>query len=199
LEGGTQGQAAKQPFRVLTCLIERAGEVVSRDELQQRVWGPDSVVDFDHSIGTAINKVRDALGDTADNPRFVETLAKRGYRFIVPVAIRTATLDTSSTSEGYVSDTVDAHAVPGALTTADLESISTHQDLPVQGAALSSAKTGVWWQRPVWRLFWLVSAVFMLALGAPDRCHGSNGSRGLTGLPWVHRQLRVCQHQPRMD
>lgn len=76
-----------QPFKVLLALIERPGEVVSRDELQLLVWGRDTTVDFDHSLGTAINKIREALGDSADNPRFVETLSRRGYRFIAPVTV----------------------------------------------------------------------------------------------------------------
>lgn len=75
-----------QPFRVLSLLLEKPGEIVSRDELQQSLWGTGTVVDFDHSLGTAINKIRDALGDSADNPRFIETLARRGYRFIAPVS-----------------------------------------------------------------------------------------------------------------
>ena len=82
---GIRVRLQAQPFRVLTLLLERAGEVVSRDELQQFLWGQGTVVDFEHSLGTAINKIRDALSDSADNPRFIETLAKRGYRFIAPV------------------------------------------------------------------------------------------------------------------
>jgi Tol biopolymer transport system component/DNA-binding winged helix-turn-helix (wHTH) protein len=74
-----------QPFKVLSVLLERAGEVVTREELQLRLWGNDTIVDFDHSLATAINKIREALRDSADNPRFVETLARRGYRFIAPV------------------------------------------------------------------------------------------------------------------
>lgn len=74
-----------QPFKVLSALLERPGEVVTREELQLRLWGKDTIVDFDHSLGTAINKIREALGDSAENPRFVETLARRGYRFIAPV------------------------------------------------------------------------------------------------------------------
>lgn len=74
-----------QPFKVLTVLLEHAGEVVSREELQFRLWGNDTIVDFDHSLATAINKIREALRDSAENPRFVETLARRGYRFIAPV------------------------------------------------------------------------------------------------------------------
>ena len=66
-------------------LLDRAGEVVTREELQQKLWPSDTFVDFDHSLNTAINKVREALGDSASSPRYVETLARRGYRFIAPV------------------------------------------------------------------------------------------------------------------
>jgi Tol biopolymer transport system component/DNA-binding winged helix-turn-helix (wHTH) protein len=85
-KSGIRIRLQAQPFRVLSYLLENAGEVVSRDQLQQHLWGKNTVVDFEHSLGTAINKIRDALGDSADNPRFIETLAKRGYRFIAPVA-----------------------------------------------------------------------------------------------------------------
>lgn len=74
-----------QPFQVLALLLQRAGEVVTREELQQKLWPSDTFVDFDHSLNTAINKVREALGDSASSPRYVETLARRGYRFIAPV------------------------------------------------------------------------------------------------------------------
>lgn len=84
-KSGIRIRIQAQPFRVLTYLLEKQGEVVTREELQQRLWGTDTTVDFDHSLGTAINKLRDALGDSADNPRFIETLSKRGYRFIAPV------------------------------------------------------------------------------------------------------------------
>ncbi len=85
-KAGRRIKIQTQPFKVLATLLERPGEVVTREELQRRVWGPDTTVDFDHSIGTAINKIREALGDSADNPRFIETLARRGYRFIAPVS-----------------------------------------------------------------------------------------------------------------
>ena len=74
-----------QPFQVLVALLERPGEVVTREELRQRLWATDTFVDFDHSLNTAINKLRDTLGDGAANPRFIETLPRRGYRFIAPV------------------------------------------------------------------------------------------------------------------
>jgi Tol biopolymer transport system component/DNA-binding winged helix-turn-helix (wHTH) protein len=82
-----------QPFKVLTALLEKPGQVVTREELQARLWGKDTVVDFDHSLGTAINKIREALGDSAENPRFIETLARRGYRFIAPVGVIEAVVE----------------------------------------------------------------------------------------------------------
>jgi cholera toxin transcriptional activator len=74
-----------QPFQVLILLLERAGEVVTREELRQSLWPSDTFVDFDHSLNTAINKLRDTLGDSASSPRYIETLSRRGYRFIAPV------------------------------------------------------------------------------------------------------------------
>jgi len=74
-----------QPFNLLVMLLERPGEVVSRDQIREKLWAADTFVDFDHSLGTAINKIRLALNDSADAPRFVETLPKRGYRFVAEV------------------------------------------------------------------------------------------------------------------
>ena len=71
-----------QPFRALALLLERPGEVITREEFEKRLWPEDTFVDFDHSLNTAIRKLRQALGDDKNKPRFVETLPKRGYRFI---------------------------------------------------------------------------------------------------------------------
>ncbi|PYX47975.1 MAG: hypothetical protein DMG79_12890 [Acidobacteria bacterium] len=87
-KSGVKLRLQGQPFQVLAFLLEHAGEVVTREELQQKLWPSDTFVDFDHSLNTAINKVREALGDSASNPRYVETLARRGYRFIAPVHTR---------------------------------------------------------------------------------------------------------------
>ena len=74
-----------QPFQILLLLLAHPGEVVSRDELQKQLWPADTFVDFDRGLNKAVNHLRDALGDSAENPRFIETLPKRGYRFIAPV------------------------------------------------------------------------------------------------------------------
>jgi cholera toxin transcriptional activator len=71
-----------QPFQVLVALLERPKEVVTRDELRQRLWPEDTFVDFDHGLNTAMVKLRDVLGDSASSPRYIETIAKRGYRFL---------------------------------------------------------------------------------------------------------------------
>jgi DNA-binding winged helix-turn-helix (wHTH) protein len=84
-KSGVKLRLQGQPFQVLVLLLERAGDIVTREELQQKLWASDTFVDFDHSLNTAINKVREALGDSASSPRYVETLARRGYRFIAPV------------------------------------------------------------------------------------------------------------------
>jgi cholera toxin transcriptional activator len=106
-----------QPFQVLALLLERAGEVVTREELQQKLWPADTFVDFDHSLNTAINKVREALGDSASNPRFVETLARRGYRFIAPVQ-----------SDAPVS-ALDPQPGPVQVKAASPQPATTHQSL----------------------------------------------------------------------
>jgi cholera toxin transcriptional activator len=84
-KNGVRLRLQEQPFQVLAMLLERAGEVVSREDLRQKLWPSDTFVDFDHSVNTAVNKVREALGDSASSPRYVETLARRGYRFIAPI------------------------------------------------------------------------------------------------------------------
>jgi TolB-like protein/Flp pilus assembly protein TadD len=75
----------RQPFQLLAILLEKPNQVVTRDEIQRRIWVGDTFVDFDHGVNRAVNKVREVLGDSADNPRFIETLSGRGYRFIAPV------------------------------------------------------------------------------------------------------------------
>jgi len=82
---GLRVRLQEQPFRLLEMLLERPGEVVTREELQKRLWPADTFVDFDHGLNKAINKIREALGDSAESPRFVETVSRRGYRFLAEV------------------------------------------------------------------------------------------------------------------
>jgi cholera toxin transcriptional activator len=84
-KNGAKLRLQEQPFQVLALLLERAGEVVTREDLRLKLWPADTFVDFDHSLNTAVNKLRETLGDSASSPRYIETLARRGYRFIAPV------------------------------------------------------------------------------------------------------------------
>jgi Tol biopolymer transport system component/DNA-binding winged helix-turn-helix (wHTH) protein len=84
-KNGVRVKLQDQPFQVLAILLEHPGEVVPREELRQKVWTADTFVDFDNGLNTAINKIREVLGDSAENPRFVQTVPRRGYRFIAPV------------------------------------------------------------------------------------------------------------------
>jgi TolB-like protein/DNA-binding winged helix-turn-helix (wHTH) protein/Flp pilus assembly protein TadD len=86
-KSGLRIRLQEQPFQILAMLLERPGEVVTREELEKKLWGADTFVDFEHGLATAVKKLREALGDSADNPRFIETLPRRGYRFIAPVDV----------------------------------------------------------------------------------------------------------------
>jgi DNA-binding winged helix-turn-helix (wHTH) protein len=84
-KGGLRQRLQAQPFQILAALLERPGELVSRDDLRTRIWPEAVFVDFEHGLHKAMNRLRVALGDSANTPRFVETLSRRGYRFIAPV------------------------------------------------------------------------------------------------------------------
>jgi Tol biopolymer transport system component/DNA-binding winged helix-turn-helix (wHTH) protein len=91
---GNRIRLQEQPFQILAMLLERPGEVVTREELRGRLWPADTYVDFDHSLNAAVRRLRDALGDSAENPRFVETVARRGYRLLVPVIAPVSSAET---------------------------------------------------------------------------------------------------------
>jgi len=127
----------QRPFQLLAALLEQPGEVVTREELRKRLWSSDTFVDFDHSINTAIKKVRHALGDDADRPRFVETLPQRGYRFVGtveeiaegsrPIELR------RSTRVGQVAMLCDDSGSPFVLVPADEESLKEKEKLENAG------------------------------------------------------------------
>src|SRR6516162_2263362 len=85
LQDGRKIRLQEQPFQVLKMLLEHPGQVVTREEIKKKLWPNDTIVEFDHSINAAIKKLRLALGDSAEEPQYVETVARRGYRFIAPV------------------------------------------------------------------------------------------------------------------
>ena len=85
-----QGRTLKlrgRPFDILILLLDHQGDIVTREELRQQLWAADTFVDFDHGLNSAVNRLRETLGDSAESPRFIETLPRRGYRFIAPIDI----------------------------------------------------------------------------------------------------------------
>lgn len=131
-KSGVRMRLQDQPFQVLVVLLERPGEVVTREDLRQKLWPSDTFVDFDHSLNTVVNKLREVLGDSASNPRFIETLAKRGYRFMIPV-------------EGASNHTGDAAPMrPESTppTTQPVQNVSTSDALLAQTEELPSAHQG---------------------------------------------------------
>src|SRR5580658_2386744 len=102
-KAGVKLKFGGQPFQVLSILLERPGDLVTREELQKRLW-PDTFVDVDHNLNTAINKIREVLRDSAESPRFIETLPRRGYRFIGEIEPRVTDAAPSGSSGNGNSD-----------------------------------------------------------------------------------------------
>jgi TolB-like protein/DNA-binding winged helix-turn-helix (wHTH) protein/Tfp pilus assembly protein PilF len=107
---GLKVKLQDQPFRLLVLLLDRAGDVVTREKVRETLWPADTYVDFDHSLNTAVRKLREALGDSAEAPRYVETVARRGYRFIAPVALPHAV------QAAPLADAAAASILPSAVT-----------------------------------------------------------------------------------
>jgi TolB-like protein/DNA-binding winged helix-turn-helix (wHTH) protein/Flp pilus assembly protein TadD len=174
-KAGLRIRVQQQPMKLLEILLERPGEVVTREELRSRVWTDESFGDFDQAVNIAIAKLRSALGDSAENPRFIETLPKRGYRFIADVSV------------------VDADARPknpepanGDLTaTGGRDKEGSNNDEKLQGPGLAVAPTHRLW--PTLRIiigFALVLSFSILAIRLlRSRGHAPTGIRSLAVLP----------------
>jgi DNA-binding winged helix-turn-helix (wHTH) protein len=142
---GRRLRLQEQPFQLLALLLERPGALVTREQLRSRLW-PQTTVDFDHGVNKAISKLRDALGDSASNPRFVETVARRGYRFLADVTAppdgsaqpTSAPLAVTPTLLAIAAPAVDAMALP-ALTVSGAAAPSRSP-----GAAVASRPAFAW-------------------------------------------------------
>lgn len=137
---GRKVKLQEQPFELLLALLERPGEVLTRKELKQRIWPDDTVVDFDRGLNRAINRVRDALGDSAENPRFVETLPRRGYRFVAPIQA-TAPTDATPAANGHTEDT---SREPPARPASRARALAGKRTLLAAAAAIALAAALVW-------------------------------------------------------
>ena len=134
-DGKSRPRIRDQALQILIMLLEKSEDVVTRDELRERLWPADTFVDFDHGLNTAINQVRSALGDSAGNPKFIQTLPRRGYRFIAPVQI-VARENGVAGGGGNREQTIDTFGQSAEVPTtaaAEMRSsiLSDSKDLPV--------------------------------------------------------------------
>ena len=127
---GVRVKLHSQPFQVLFMLLERPGEMLTREEICRELWPDGTFVDYEHGVNSAVNRLREALGDKASNPRFVETLARRGYRFVAPVE-RIALDEEASTVDARAQISEEPPAVPAEPKTGFLDRVlAAPEDLP---------------------------------------------------------------------
>jgi TolB-like protein/DNA-binding winged helix-turn-helix (wHTH) protein/Tfp pilus assembly protein PilF len=146
---GMQIKLQEQPFQILVFLLEHAGEIVTREQIRQRLWPTDTFVDVDNSVNAAVNRLREALGDAADSPRFVETVPRRGYRFVAPVTeIKSSTGGVPSLSKEVVTPAKPDEVPAG--TSSKAGAASWWKLLIALGLAVTLIAASVWaWEQ--WR------------------------------------------------
>jgi cholera toxin transcriptional activator len=126
---GVRIKLHSQPFKVLLLLLERPGGIVTREEMRQRLWGAETFVDFDHGLNTAVNKIRDALADSASVPRYVETVSGKGYRFLPPVTLQHA-------DPGNRANSIPQPAEPSGAGSSAATFLTTPDELPTASRML---------------------------------------------------------------
>ena len=154
---GTRVRLQEQPFQVLAMLLERPGEMVTREEIRTRLWPGDTFVDFDHGLNTAVNKLREALGDAASNPRFVQTVARRGYRFIAPVQQNGAAVASPDAVQGVAPTGGSAVASAEVSVAPTPETLHPELEVPVPRRGLTR---GLFILIQVMYLIFYVAALF---------------------------------------
>jgi len=164
-KGGLRIRVQQQPMKLLEILLERPGEVVTREELRSRVWADESFGDFDQAVNIAIAKLRSALGDSAESPRFIETLPKRGYRFIAEVSV------------------VDLDAHPKRPESAPVDPLARVPENKVQEGGSGVVPQPRIWTRPIIVAIALVSLLILPVLFFRSRGHARTGIRSLAVLP----------------
>ena len=152
---GRRIRLQEQPFRILQMLIESPGEVISREAIRNRLWPDNTVVEFDHSINAAVKRLRDALRDSSDKPRYVETVARRGYRFIGDIKPPT-------------DDPVAAQPTTPPLTA---EQSNGHRAMTILPPERTAPRHPSWFTPRLWIPAGLVTAV--LQAGCQSCCHSS--------------------------
>ena len=152
--GVSEQYLADQPLSLLTALVERPGELVTREELRQRLWPDGTFVGFDHGLNSAINRLREALNDSADTPRLIETIPRRGYRLLVPIVVARPTIPAAM-ADAHVDSTLDDRACT-----------AINLDQPAEAYQATPHETSGTTKRTRRLLWWMaVTAIGVLSLG----------------------------------
>lgn len=194
-KAGVRVRLQHQPFLVLSILLERPGRLVTRDELRERLWPDDTFVDFEHGVTTAVKKLRQALNDSASKPRFVETLPKRGYRFVAEVEFDEAGPEASPTASDRPLDAPPPAASDEPVAPASSQAISDEPPTPVPPVRIESGG-GALSRRALW-LTALGAGVVALGLFltlSPDR--GSLPSDSVRRFSFAPESLRRADPGP---
>lgn len=169
-EGKAQPRVRDQALRILIVLLERPQDLITREELRERLWAADTFVDFDHGLNTAINQLRNALGDVAANPRFIQTLPRRGYRFIAPVVVVGGEAGARSIEDGAR----ESEQAPEEKIERRSVVLSDKQDLPAASSGLVRSLFGL--IQLMYLVFYVVSLArlskvseILAELGSPAR------------------------------
>ncbi len=168
-KAGMRVRLQSQPFRILAALLSRPGQVITREELQVEIWGEHTIIDFERGIGTAINKLREALGDSAEHPRYIETLAKRGFRFIAPIVIEApheavCPAQPDGVDLSYTTESAKSPALAFAPAMIELAPSLAHVHSPTLPPGAWSAWRSL--LRP-WTILWLcLAAVVLMGVSA---------------------------------
>jgi TolB-like protein/DNA-binding winged helix-turn-helix (wHTH) protein/Tfp pilus assembly protein PilF len=163
---GTRIKLREQPVRILLLLLEHAGQMVTREELRQHLWPSDTFVDFDHSLNSAVMKLREALGDSADKPLYIETIPKKGYRFVAPVSSGHAAIKTEDERVASVPHAPSAEPPRAPTKAAALSDPFTSEDPTVSNEDLRSESNAPSPRRSVWLPALRASAVPVLLIVA---------------------------------
>jgi len=150
---GLRVKLQEQPLQLLALLLEKSGEIVTREEIRQRLWQSNTFVDFDKSLGVAVLKVREALGDSAPNPRFLETVPRRGYRFIAPVAVEVSSGRPNAEPTAAVADAPIAQQI-------------AHDSMAAPLGSLPATAVNITKRRRLWYVAATICAVIALAFVA---------------------------------
>ena len=173
-----------QPVQVLICLLENPGELVTREELHRRLWPADTYVNFEHGLNAAVKRLRRALNDSADNPRFVETLPRRGYRFLAPIQAIDAGEDVP-----IVHESPPAEPLPAAR---DLPEIKDQVDLSKKSAVFERLRWAPAWKKSGFALL-LVVGIFTVWIFRPPNIRSpviqSLAILPLENLSHIHRRI----------